>query len=83
MTRVPELRRFETLPDSVKPFDEKERKQFELLCHSMAHLAETPANIGASLEKALKSTYVGQIQSEIRESKLFTWLIDHAKIKEA
>ena len=36
----------------------------------------------ASLEKALKSTYVGQIQSEIRESKLFTWLIDHAKIKE-
>ena len=37
----------------------------------------------ASLEKALKSTYAGQIQSEIRESKLFTWLIDHAKIKEA
>jgi len=37
----------------------------------------------SSLEKALKSTYAGQIQSEIRESKLFTWLIEHAKIKEA
>ena len=36
-----------------------------------------------ALEKALKSTYAGQLQSEIRESKLFTWLIDHAKIKEA
>lgn len=36
----------------------------------------------ASLEKALKSTYAGQIQSEIRESKLFAWLIEHAKIKE-
>ncbi|MCG3203434.1 MAG: Trigger factor [Elusimicrobia bacterium] len=35
-----------------------------------------------SLEKALKSKFQDQIRSEIRESKLFTWLIDHAKIKD-
>ncbi len=36
-----------------------------------------------SLEKALRGKYSDQIRSELRETKLFAWLIEHAKVKEA
>ena len=36
----------------------------------------------AALEKALKGGYRERIESEVRETKLFTWLIDNAKVKE-
>ncbi len=36
-----------------------------------------------SLEKALRAKYNDQLRSEIRESKIFVWIIEHAKIKEA
>jgi trigger factor len=35
------------------------------------------------LEKALRGKYSDQLRSEIRETKLFSWLIEHAKVKEA
>lgn len=35
-----------------------------------------------NLEKALKGTYRDRIESEVRETKLMAWLIEHAKIKE-
>jgi len=36
----------------------------------------------ANLEKALTGSYRDRIQSEVRESKLFAWLTEHAKVKE-
>lgn len=36
----------------------------------------------AALEKALKGGYRERIESEVREGKLFTFLIDNAKVKE-
>jgi trigger factor len=35
-----------------------------------------------AVEKALKGGYRERIQTEVREAKLFTWLIDNAKVKE-
>jgi trigger factor len=35
-----------------------------------------------SLEKALRGGYRDRIESEVRDSKLMSWLIDHAKVKE-
>ena len=34
------------------------------------------------IEKALKGGYRDRIMTEVREAKLFTWLIDNAKVKE-
>ena len=36
----------------------------------------------AALEKALKGGYRERIESELRESKIFTWILDNAKVKE-
>jgi trigger factor len=36
----------------------------------------------AGLEKQLKGSYRERIENEVRETKLFAWLIDNAKVKE-
>lgn len=45
-------------------------------------LSRSPEKDRAGLEKALRGKHNDQIRSEIRESKLFVWLIEHAKVKE-
>jgi trigger factor len=37
----------------------------------------------AKLEKVIKEKYIDQIRAEIREEKLFKWLIEQAKVKES
>jgi hypothetical protein len=59
VTRTTEVRRFEKLPDYAKPFDEKERKQFELLCHCTHALAEKPGETGKTLEALVLSKEPG------------------------
>lgn len=46
-------------------------------------LERSQPNERAGLEKALNGTYRDQLHSELREGKLFSWLIEHAKVKEA
>lgn len=46
-------------------------------------LESSKENERASLEKSLKGAYRDRIESEVRESKLLAWLLEHAKIKEA
>jgi hypothetical protein len=60
LTKSPEVRRFEKVPDSVKPFDDKERKLFDQICHCAKHLADKPGEIGKALEKATHSPDAGE-----------------------
>jgi len=46
-------------------------------------LEETDPKQRHSVEKLLRSSYVERIKSELRESKLFDWLMSSAKIKDA
>ena len=55
LTRQPEISRFETLPDSVKPFDAKEKAQFLALCLHAKTMADKPGEIGAGIYEALRS----------------------------
>jgi trigger factor len=63
--------------ESIEATDEETAKKFaEILERS------EPKN-RAKLEKVIKEKYIDQIRSEIREGKLFTWLIEQAKVKES
>lgn len=46
-------------------------------------LDRTDGKNRGKLEKMLKEKYTDQIRSEIRESKLFTWMLEQAKVKES
>lgn len=46
-------------------------------------LARSEEKNRPKLEKVLKEKYIDQIRSEIREAKLFGWLIEQAKVKES
>jgi trigger factor len=63
--------------ESIEPSDVEVGAKIEEI------LSRSEQKERASLEVALKGKYEDQIKSEIRETKLFSWLIGHAKIKEA
>ena len=43
---------------------------------------KTPANERASVEKAFRGELRERLRAELRETKLFSWLLDNAKVKE-
>jgi hypothetical protein len=55
LTRMPDLHRFDKLPDSVKPFSAEEKKQFETLAGFAKAWASKPGEIGKTLEIAVDS----------------------------
>jgi hypothetical protein len=55
MTRTAEVKQYDALPDSVKPMNEDERKQFAKLCQFALPLAEKPGAIDQTLRVALRS----------------------------
>ena len=55
VTRVPDVHRFETLPDSVKPFSLEEKKQFAALAGFAKAWTSKPGEIGKALEEAVHS----------------------------
>lgn len=54
----------------------------EIAARISAILTETPEKEKVAMEKALHGQYNERVRSELREEKLFKWLIEQAKIKE-
>jgi trigger factor len=63
--------------ESITVTDEETSQKFADI------LARSEDKNRAKLEKVLKEKYIDQIRSEIREAKLFKWLIEQAKVKES
>jgi trigger factor len=63
--------------ESVEATDEETAKKMSDI------LARSDEKNRAKLEKMLKEKYIDQVRSEIREAKLFAWLIEQAKVKES
>ena len=55
LTRTPDVHRFDTLPDSVKPFNEDERKQFDTISGFAKKWASTPGGIVKAIWQAATS----------------------------
>lgn len=62
--------------EKIAPSEEEVNARIEAILQK-SQPAERP-----NLEKSLRGAYKDQIESEVRDSKLFTWLIDNAKVKE-
>jgi hypothetical protein len=60
VTRSGDVTRFEKLPDFAKPMDEKERKNFEMICECAKLLAAKPSEVGQAFEKAVGSANAGE-----------------------
>jgi len=54
VTREPEVRRLEKLPEGVRPLDDKESKVYQAICHCASAL-EQEKDLGAVLDRLLKS----------------------------
>jgi hypothetical protein len=65
VTREPEVRRFDKLPDFAKPMDDKERQQFDTICGLAKTWAAKPGEIAKSLEKAVRSAEAGQRKAAV------------------
>jgi hypothetical protein len=65
VTREPEVRRFDKLPDFAKPMNEKERQQFDAICGFAKTWAAKPGEIAKSLEKAVRSAEAGQRKAAV------------------
>lgn len=63
--------------ESIEATDEEVAKKFAEI------LEKSEEKSRAKLEKALKEKYIEQVKSEIRETKLFAWMIQQAKVKES
>ena len=55
LTRTPTINRFDSLPDSVKPFSEEEKKKFDALAGFAKEWTNKPGEIGKALEQAVHS----------------------------
>lgn len=55
VSRTSEVHRFEKLPDFARPFDDKERKQFETMCGYAKELAGKPGGAAKQVRKMLAS----------------------------
>jgi hypothetical protein len=65
VTREPEVRRFDKLPDFAKPMDDKERQKFDTICGFAKTWAAKPGEIAKSLEKAVRSAEAGQRKAAV------------------
>ncbi len=55
VTRMPDVHRFESLPDSVKPMTAEERKKFDTISGFAKNWTSKPASLGNALEAAARS----------------------------
>ena len=65
VTREPEVRRFDKLPDFAKPMDDKERQQFDTICGFAKTWAAKPGEIAKPLEKAVRSADPSQRKAAV------------------
>lgn len=70
------------LLDAIAEHEKIEVTDDEVQSRIQAILEKSPASERASMEKALRGSYLERLRSELRETKLFSWLLDNAKVKE-